>query len=181
MSQRNSGYERLPADAYQTPAWCTEAVVPHLDLSGKIVWECAAGAGQMAAVLARHARKVITTDIETGTDFLVHEGIECDLIASNPPYALAQKFIEHALTLTRPAGAVAMLLRCDFDHAKTRQHLFGDCPQFSKKLVLTKRIRWIANSTGSPSFNHAWLLWRWDREGPPTIAYGPSRAGEVTP
>jgi len=44
---------------------------------------------------------------------------------------------------------VAMLLRTDFDHAKTRWHLFSDCPAFACKIVLTKRIRWIENSTGS--------------------------------
>ena len=61
-------------------------------------------------------------------------------IITNPPYALAQNFIEHALELMKPDGIVAMLLRTDFDHAKTRQHLFGGCDQFAKKVVLTKRI-----------------------------------------
>jgi hypothetical protein len=40
-------------------------------------------------------------------------------------------------------GKVAMLLRTDFDHAKGRQHLFGQCPIFAKKLVLTRRIVWF--------------------------------------
>jgi hypothetical protein len=71
-------------------------------------------------------------------------------------------------------GLVAMLLRCDFDHAKSRQHLFGGCAQFAKKLILTRRIRWIENSTGSPSFNHAWFIWDWQHQGPPVLVYGPS-------
>jgi hypothetical protein len=64
-----------------------------------------------------------------------------------------------------------MLLRTDFDHAKTRWPLFSDCPAFACKIVLTKRIRWIEGSTGSPSFNHAWFMWDWWHKGPPEIAY----------
>jgi methylase of polypeptide subunit release factors len=131
------------------------------------------GAGQMAQALSAAGLHVTATDISTGQDFLLATAKPVDAIVTNPPYALAQEFIEHALVLTKPNGMVAMLLRRDFDHAKTRQHLFGECPQFAKKLVLTKRIRWIEGSNGSPSFNHAWQIWDWNHEGPPTLAYGP--------
>jgi len=70
-------------------------------------------------------------------------------------------------------GVVAMLLRTDFDHAKSRGALFADCPAFNKKVVLTKRIKWFEDSKGQPSFNHAWFIWDWMRQGPPTLAYGP--------
>jgi hypothetical protein len=30
MSQRDSGYERKERDLYETPAWVTEALLPHL-------------------------------------------------------------------------------------------------------------------------------------------------------
>ena len=101
-----------------------------------------------------------------------------DAIITNPPYDLATEFIEHALRLTEPAaGVVAMLLRTDFDHAKGRAHLFGCCPAFAKKVVLTKRIVWFEPEPGekgkSPSFNHAWFVWDWRHEGAPALAYGP--------
>ena len=91
---------------------------------------------------------------------------------------LATEFCEHALRLMEPVqGLVAMLLRTDFDHAKSRSHLFRDCPAFAQKLVLTKRIVWFADDNGkpkgSPSFNHCWMIWDWNHCGPPTIAYGP--------
>ena len=98
-----------------------------------------------------------------------------DGIITNPPYTEAVRFIEHALALTKPCdGFVAMLLRTDFDHAATRQHLFAHCPQFARKVVLTKRIRWFGGSTGSPSFNHAWYVWDWRHAGAPTLAYAPA-------
>ena len=67
-----------------------------------------------------------------------------------------------------------MLLRTDFDHAKTRQHLFANCEAFAKKLVLTRRIKWFEDGGSSPSFNHAWFIWDWQHEGPPTMAYSVS-------
>jgi hypothetical protein len=99
----------------------------------------------------------------------------CDCILTNPPYDIAPEFIRRALALMEPSrGQVMMLLRTDFDHAKTRRNLFADCPAFAKKLVLTKRIRWFQDErTASPSFNHAWFLWDWKHVGPPTLAYGP--------
>jgi hypothetical protein len=87
------------------------------------------------------------------------------------PYISATQFIEHALRLMSGGGKVAMLLRTDFDHATRRRHLFSDCPAFARKIVLTKRIRWIESSTGQPSFNHAWYIWDHKHAGEPTLEY----------
>ena len=94
------------------------------------------------------------------------------MASTGTPYELAAEFIEHALSLTASSGVVAMLLRTDFDHPKSRQHLFSHSA-FSKKLVLTKRIKWFEDSKGQPSFNHAWFVWDHRHKGPPTLAYGP--------
>ena len=177
MSQRVSGYERKERDEYTTPHWVTETLSPHIQKLALHVWEPACGGGAMADALTGAGYRVHATDIETGTDFLKEEALPelVQAVVTNPPYGLAQEFIEHALHLVRPVGGcVAMLLRTDFDHAKTRRHLFADCGAFAKKLVLTKRIRWFADSTGSPSFNHAWYLWDYMHRGRPSIAYGPT-------
>ena len=156
MSQRVSGYVRKDKDQYETPNWVTKALLPHLPRSVQNIWEPACGSGY----------KVRASDISDGTDFLKQEKAYFDAIVTNPPYGLAQDFIEHALTL---ADHVAMLLRTDYDHAKSRRHLFQGA--FAKKLVLTRRIRWFENTTGSPSFNHAWFIWSHYHIGEPTLAY----------
>lgn len=181
MSQRDSGYERKERDLYETPEWVTLALLPHINnriLPHARVYEPAAGGGKMVDALEKAGFLVDADDIagwgvERPRNFLDCRGFGMEAIVTNPPYALAQEFIEHALHLTEPHGLVAMLLRTDFDHAKTRRHLFGDRQQFSKKLVLTKRIKWFEDSTGQPSFNHAWYIWDWKHDGPPTLAYGP--------
>lgn len=125
---------------------------------------------------------VLATDVESGVDFLQTTELPNAAIrgiCTNPPYSHAAEFCRHALKLTKPvSGYVAMLLRVDFDSAKTRSDLFADCPAWSKKIVLTKRIVWFVDpETGkpkaSPSENHAWHLWDHSHVGSPTIGYAP--------
>ena len=173
MSQRESGYERKELDRYETPEWVTMALVPHIRerIIGSI-YEPAAGSGKMVAALAKAGFMVNADDLSEGRDFLQCPFANMPAIITNPPYSLAREFIDRALKLTRPYGLVAMLLRTDYDHAATRRDLFEQAP-FAKKLVLTKRIKWFEDSKGQPSFNHAWFIWDWKHDGPPTLAYGP--------
>lgn len=133
----------------------------------------------MVIALERAGLRVgAATDIRTGGDFFAHMRMPpgCSMIVTNPPYSCAGRFIEHALRLAAPrAGMVAMLLRVDFDSGKTRRHLFADCPQWAKKVVLLDRIAWFTEQNGkpkaSPSENHAWYVWSYRHMGPATIGY----------
>lgn len=174
MSQRDSGYQRIELDNYETPEWVTDALVPHLPCSDCVVWEPAAGGGKMVAALLKAGFDVTASDIVDGLDFLTQPAPKpFRAIITNPPYKLASEFIHRAMTMIPPRGFIAMLLRTDFDHAKTRADLFREHPHFAKKVVLTRRIKWFENSRGQPSFNHAWFIWDLKHEGPPTLAYGP--------
>ena len=181
MSQRNRGYIRKEGDQYETPSWVTEALLGFISTRPGSILEPAAGSGQMVQVLKDQFR-VLASDIAEDGDFLKLERLpdaSVRGIVTNPPYEQAEEFCAHALKLTAPVrGFVAMLLRCDFDHAKRRAYLFADCPQFAKKIVLTRRIVWFVEADGkpkaSPSFNHAWFLWDWQHHGQPVIAYGPN-------
>jgi len=182
MSQRDSGYERKERDLYETPPWVTLALIPHINdrlRPGAKVYEPAAGSGKMLRVLADVGYMMDADDISEGRDFLECEQKTFDAIITNPPYELAREFIERAIYLTAARdGLVAMLLRTDYDHATGRRHLFGDCPIFAKKVVLTKRIKWFEDSKGQPSFNHAWFVWDRKHSGPPALAYGPNTSGD---
>jgi hypothetical protein len=161
LSQRSSGYARVPNDFYATPEWCARALVPHLPRPPKIIWEPAAGNGAISNVLESMGHQVIASDVDRGDDFLLRPalppGVDC--ILTNPPFRLGAEFIRHVLKLMEsPRGTVATLLRVDFDSAKTRADIF-DHQAFAKKVVLRDRIRWFEGSTGAPSFNHAWMIW----------------------
>ena len=182
MSQRKSGYERKERDLYHTPEWVTKCLLDHIPIHVGKVWEPAAGDGHMAEVLKERfdvwqSDIYPTQNLDAVADFLVSKLPESfSAIITNPPYDKALNFIELALRLTEPRnGFVAMLLRSDYDHAKTRRHLFEDCPSFSKKIILRKRIAWVVEDNGkpksSPSFNHCWMIWDHQHKGPPILAY----------
>jgi hypothetical protein len=181
MNQRNSGYPRKERDLYETPEWVSDVLISHIPRQPYQIWDPACASGNMVCRLSLHY-PVRASDVhETDDDFLKMDKApdRTDMIITNPPYEAAQKFIEQALVLMKPCrGLVAMLLRCDFDHAKSRTHLFRDCPAFAKKVALNKRIAWFVEADGkpkaSPSFNHAWFIWDWRHDGPAVIAYGPA-------
>jgi hypothetical protein len=90
MSQRESGYERKERDLYETPAWVTDAVIPHLPAGEWGIWEPAAGSGKMVKALCLRGYSVTGTDIDEGKDFLLSEKpSHVYAIVTNPPYALA--------------------------------------------------------------------------------------------
>ena len=169
-------YVRHRADHYPTPAWVTEALIPHLlrhITIDDVVWECACGTGAMADVLKQDFARVTCTDLEDYgypstrlLDFLSHQTAFHGAIVTNPPYGdQAEQFIRHALRLTKPAGVVAMLLRHEYDCARERVDLFNQ-PPFARQIVLTSRPRWIAGTTGAPRHNFSWFLFdhKWTTE-----------------
>lgn len=109
---------RLPNEFYPTPPEATRALLSVEDFDGPI-WEPACGDGRMAKVLSDHGQCVVSTDLhayghgESGIDFLKERKPRAKHIVTNPPYGrgLADRFVNHALTLTRQTGGkVAMLL-----------------------------------------------------------------------
>ena len=171
MSQRDSGYARHDRDLYETPEWATMAVVPYL-LWPRLTLEPACGSGKMVNALRSAGLSVVCSDIDSGQDFLELKATDASAIVTNPPYDKARDFIEHAIKLMVPnRGLVAMLLRTDFDHAKTRRHLFSGSPYFARKVVLTKRIVWFEKKGAAPSFNHAWYIWDIRNVSSPVISY----------
>jgi hypothetical protein len=180
-----SGYDRIKGDAYYTPACVTEALLLHIEFPNT-VWEPAAGRGDMSAVLRAAGYRVIESDIAwpESVDFLSQTALPESVraIATNPPFdpaprtsrpPLVEKFIRHALGLTRSVdGVVAMLARNELDCAGSRTDLF-DRPPFAVKLVLTRRPRWVARHHGdkSPRHNFAWFIWDWEHVGPGVLRY----------
>ena len=176
MSQRHSEYERMPLELYETPTWVTESLIRHLPPIS-LCWEPSAGSGKMARPLLTHCEDGLSTDIQTGQDFLASglrtfKGEKPQAIITNPPFNLSKLFIEHSLSMDVPL--VAMLLRADYDHAKTRKHLFADCPHFWKKIALTKRIVWFDRPGAAPSYNHAWFIWDKGYGGEPVLTWEPN-------
>jgi hypothetical protein len=172
MSQRLSGFARLPDEQYATiENWPVRALLTHLPV--RAAWDPCEGDGSLLTALQHCGIEAVGTGHEF---FAIHTPpVEVDAIVMNSPYGerrcgeLAVRFLEHALTL--PVQYIAALLPIDFDSAISRQHLFRRCPSFIGKIVLLGRLRWIPDSTGSPSTNHCWGLWDRANVEAPTIRY----------
>lgn len=180
MTRGSSGYARVPAELYQTPAWVLDALVEHLPIAHLTIWEPACGEGQLVRAMERHLATVRATDLHdngfadaysTSMDFLSVTGSlqNHDGIITNPPYGprgtLAAAFIRQGLYMIAERGFMALLLPIDFDNAKSRRDVFADCPAYCAKVSLTKRIKWFdlppepGKKKQGPTENHAWFIW----------------------
>lgn len=159
---------RQPLDAYETPAYVTQALMNRVGFTGPIL-EPAAGTGRIARVLRLHGYKVETDDIRRGPkhDFLMRAE-PCTNVVTNPPYAgrLPFQFVEHALHLA--SGKVAMLLKHGFFWSQGRRDWLNK-HRPSDVIFMSQRILFLLPD-GRPIkgqfFDHMWVVWE------PLQAYG---------
>lgn len=168
-----------PLDRYDTPLDVTRAFLrawldarPEIDgpLEPMAVWEPAAGAGQMIAPLRETfpAADLFATDVEPrgkgvrARDFLETYDIRSDLIITNPPFRLAERFLSHAMRVVREEGYVVLLLRAAFLESLRRSALLEEFPPIAV-YFLRNRPRFTGPNSanaGSDSAMYAWFVWQ---------------------
>lgn len=163
-------------DFYPTPPWATYALIGNEPFEGKI-WEPACGDGAMAEALSLAGYSVQATDLcahgygETGHDFLTSDR-KCDNVITNPPYNLAQKFIEKALDVSEKK--CAFLLRLAFlEGAERARTIFKEHPPariwvFSERITFYKKD---AQQAGSGTTAYAWFVWDKAHVGPTELKW----------
>lgn len=154
----NTAYKRVESDFYPTPPEATQALLNFLRLPrGTMIWEPACGEGHMAKVMRENGYDVIETDIDMGVDFLDLPCLSCDWIITNPPFSLADKFIEQCVEHGKP---FALLLKSQYWHARKRLGLFRSYPP-STVCPLTWRPDFLFKKRGggSPLMDVCWVVW----------------------
>lgn len=177
MTIRGANYKRRKNDSYPTPVETTEVVLRYFDnRTDSLCDPCCGEQKKMIKAFNMYGFSSCGDDIVNGFDFLKSKFPWKEVhIITNPPYGgrtakLAIEFIARALKITETwNGKVAMLLPADFDSGKSRSHVFGQCRQFSKKIVLLNRVRWFNGVSGST--NHAWYIWDHKNRKTPIILY----------
>lgn len=139
MQQRSEAHDSL--DDFPTPPWATRALCeflrdgpPSMPLDLYSVREPAANRGHMVRVLAEQFRQVEAADVhDYGAGFAVrdylfgHDPEQIDWTITNPPFRLAEQFIERALRTSR--HGVAIIVRSAFLEGQDRcQSLFAKHP-----------------------------------------------------
>ena len=79
-----------------------------------------------------------------------------DVIIGNPPYSMAQEFIDKCLTLLNPGGRLIFLLRTNFLESKKRFTWWQDKIP-SGLYVLSKRPSFTGKGTDATSYS--WFIW----------------------
>src|SRR5215467_1445638 len=91
-------------DLYDTPEVAVHALLK-VEKLPHTIWEPACGTGNIVNVLRAAGYQVFATDLNNrgcydshfGIDFLFPCRAACDAIVTNPPFALAEQFVELAL------------------------------------------------------------------------------------
>lgn len=163
-------------DLYETPACAVDALLAVEKLPHHI-WEPACGRGAIVDILRRHGHTVWATDLcdhgcresQFKVDFLLERQsrIDVEAIVTNPPFSLAQQFVERALSL---APKVVMLLRLGFLESERRTPILDNGKLarvlvFKKRLPMMHRDGW-AGPKSSSAMAFAWYVWDRFHQGP---------------
>jgi hypothetical protein len=184
MIALSTGVGRAPLkdrrnDLYETPQCATQALLCAEKLP-KRIWEPACGPGAIVSILRAHGHEVLASDLVDygnptcfyGRDFLLEHNLPtgCECILTNPPFSLAEDFVEHALEL---CPRVIMLLRLAFLESERRSRILdaGTLARvhvFRNRLPMMHRHGWEGRKASS-AMAFAWFSWDRSHNGPPTL------------
>lgn len=163
-------------DFYPTPPEATLALLSKEKFMGSI-WEPACGDGAISRVLQEAGYDVYSSDlIDRGFgnaphDFLTST-VNAENIITNPPFTLAQEFVERSLE--RTSGKVAMLCKLAFLEGQKRKEFFETTP-LARVHVFSKRVNFYREGErgklGTSMIAFAWFVWEHGHEGPPQLGW----------
>lgn len=138
-------------DELYTPNEAIYPILKYLD-KDKIYWECTDfGDSNITKVLVENGFKVIATRKEK-FDFLKDDPLfKFDVIITNPPYSIKDKFIKRCYELNKP---FLLLLPLTALEGKERNKLYKE--KGIELIVLNKRINFMKNKN-NVWFNTSWF------------------------
>lgn len=171
-------------DLYESPEVAVRALLK-AECIPLTCWEPACGPGAIVRVLRASGRAVIATDLvdygcpdsESRRDFLMErkapDGVPA--IVTNPPFKLAEEFVEHAIKLV---PEVYMLMRVAFLEGlrwerALKPHL-ARVHVFAPRLPMMHRAGWDGPVNSNSGIAFAWFAFQrdWARKGgKPTIEW----------
>lgn len=161
--------ERQNEDFYATDPRAIDILLEHEKFYGK-VWEPCCGQGHLSKRLIEMGYDVVSSDLfdrgygEQGVDFLRIDTCWTPNIITNPPYILAQEFVEHAMEILPEAGKLAMFLKLTFLEGKKRKEMFKKWPPrtvyvFSSRIHCAKNADFEKMRETGSAVAYCWYVW----------------------
>ena len=187
LAGTSSTRERVVNDYYATPPESTKALLDKESFKGSILEPCVGG-GHIAEILKTTYPKA-TIDcydlVDRGypntqvKDFLnLVTTKKYDNVITNPPYSLAQEFLEKSFEVLKPKGKIAMFLKIQFLEGSKRKELFKKYPPKIIYVFSKRQNPWRngnpLNEQGKPwssTICFAWFLWEEGSTSEPIIRW----------
>lgn len=173
--------ERQVSDYYATdPNSLVALLETGIEINHKVL-EPACGGGHLSEVLIANGYDVTSTDLvyrgygKGDVDFLYDYTKWDGDIITNPPYKIAQEFVEHSLDIIDEGHKVIMFLKLTFLEGKARHRMFMQNPPvniyvFSERQLCAKNGDFVRYADGS-AVCYAWFEWIKGFKGKPQISW----------
>ena len=180
---------RVEYDFYATNPAAVDKILSIYDFKARKILEPCVGQGHIAdAVKARYGDACSVTGMDIvdrgypGTivaDFLEYETDErYEGIITNPPFSLAQQFVEKGMELLKDGGQMLMFLKIQFLEGKNRIEFYNKYPPkyiyvFSRRMATWNDGHKLAPD-GKPwktTMCHAWFVWEKGSTTEPVIRW----------
>lgn len=180
---------RQTEDFYATDPNALEIFLKQLQKDGvelnKKIWECSCGQGHLAEVLRKNKFDVMASDLidrgygNGGVDFLgsyVMDGKDNwdGDILTNPPFKIAEKFVEKGIELLEDGNKLILFLKIQFLEGQKRKELFEKHPP---KYVYVNSARQLCCKDGefekytATTQCYAWYMWEKGFDGETIIRW----------
>jgi hypothetical protein len=145
-------------DDLYTPEYAVTPLINYLT-TGLTIWECTDfGESKITKVLQDNNYVVTGTDIVKGFDFLNHTAdFHFDMIITNPPYSLKNKWLEKCYEYNKP---FALLLPLTALESAERGKLFRK--RGISVIILDRRVN-FSKTNNNVWFNTSWFCWNLDK------------------
>ena len=174
----NPKAKRQEEDFYATDPKALEIFLDKLRedkvVLNKYLWECACGMGHLSKVLEKRGYKVTSTDLVYRgygigeVDFLgkLKFPLSADFqgdILTNPPFKLAEKFVEKGIEKLQKGNKLLLFLKIQFLEGQKRGKLFKEYPP---KYVYVYSARQLCCKDGefekytATTQCYSWFIWK---------------------